>query len=113
MPSVNLFFYNYLVIGLAILALTALIHPVQAIAIGVVVVTGVILYIMFPEEYKLTDSFYITTTAKHVIMVMLLFFLLTVVHVLTMLFFFCMIFMPVIFLHPFCREHSASMMTTI
>lgn len=109
----EIFFYNYLVVGLSILAVTALFHPLRAIGIAALVVVAVLIYIIFPEDYRITESFSVSRPAKHVVMVIAIILLLTIGHVFSMLIFFMSIFLPLSLIHAFLREHSASSVSNI
>lgn len=111
--NLEIFFYNYVVIGFSLLALTALFHPIQSLIFAFVVLVGALMYIILPENYRITDNFYITRSLKHIIMALMAFLALTMGHVLSLFVFFTSIFLPVTIIHAFFREHAATGMPTI
>lgn len=106
--NLEIFFYNYVVVGLGLLILFALFHPVRALLLLMTIVAGTLLYILFPEDYKVTENFYITKLMKHVLMVGLTLLILTKGGVFSLLFWVFVTFLPVMFAHAIFREHSAN-----
>lgn len=111
--NAEIFFYNYLVVGFGVLTLTAFFHPLRSILVATVVLAAFLLYIIFPEDYRVGENFYISRPLKHIIMGALVLFSLTLGHVLSLFFFFVSIFVPVVLLHAILREHSATVVSTI
>lgn len=111
--NVEIFFYNYVIVGLGLLILFALFHPIRALLLLMTIVVGTLLYILFPEDYKVTENFSITKPMKHVLMVVWTLFILTKGGVFNLLFWVFMTFLPVMFVHAFFREHSADGQSSI
>lgn len=106
--NVEVFFYNYLVVGMGFLALFAFFHPIRALLLALTVTTAVGLYILFPEDYTLNDNFSVTKPMKHVFMAVLALLVLTVGHVFALLFWVALTVVPLVLVHAFLREHSAA-----
>lgn len=111
--NLEIFFYNYVVIGFALLALSALFHPIQSFVLAFVVLSGAVMYIILPEDYRVTDSFFITRSLKHFIMAILTIMAVLMGHVLSLFIFFSSVFLPVIILHAFFREHAVTGIPTV
>lgn len=111
--NIEIFFYNYLVTGFGILTLSACFHPLRAVLVAFLVLAAVLLYIIFPEDYRLGESFYVNRPLKHIIFGFLVLLSITAGHILSLFFFFLSIFIPVMLLHAILREHSATVVSTI
>lgn len=109
----EIFFYNYLVIAFAILALTALFHPLRAVLVAGISLVSVLMYVIFPEDYVIGDALVINKLAKNCILVALLLFAVVVAHVLSLFLSFAFFFFPVVMLHSLLREHSSVSISTI
>ncbi|CAN8072030.1 unnamed protein product [Agarophyton chilense] len=106
--NLETFFYNYVLVAFVLLVLCGLFHPIRALALAVMVLTAVLLYIVFPEDYPIGDRFSITKPIKHVFMTLFALLVLTVGHVFNFLFLVLCITLPIVLLHAFFREHDAS-----
>lgn len=78
---------------------------------SVLALTGVLalafyLYILHPEDIKVTDSVTITTTIKHVVVVVVGLLALTVGHVFTLFVSLCIFLLIVAGSHSIIREHT-------
>lgn len=104
--NVEIFFYNYLVVGFALLAVLAIFHPLRAILMALPVVAAVLMYIIFPDSYRVTDTIYIDSNIKHGIVILLSLLVLFIGHVFSLLLLFALIFVPVVTLHALLREHE-------
>lgn len=111
--NLEVFFYNYLVVGIALLALLTVFHPVRALLLAVTLVAGVLMYILFPEDYVVNENFSVTKPMKHVAMAVLALLVLTVGHVFSLLFWVALTFVPLVLVHAFLREHSAAVQSSI
>lgn len=105
--NVEVFFYNYLVLAMGLLTLTAFVHPLRALLVSLAVFAAVALYVVFPEDYYVSDSVVITQPVKHVIVATVCILTLLFGHVLALLFFFASLCVPMVLLHALLREHSA------
>lgn len=104
--NVEVFFYNYLMVGMALLGVFALFHPVRALLLAVTVVAGMLLYILYPDDYVVTENFTFNRMMKHAVMAVLALLILTVGGVFALLFWVFMAFWPLVLLHAFLREHT-------
>lgn len=111
--NVETFFYNYLVVAFGLLAIHALFHPIRALLLAITVLVAMLVYIIFPEDYVVNDSFSITRGIKHACVAALALLVLTVGHVLSLLFIVAITILPLVLIHSFLREHSASVPSTI
>lgn len=105
--NVEVFFYNYLVLAMGLLTLTAFVHPLRALLVSLVVFAAVALYVVFPEDYYVSNSVVVTQPVKHVIVATVCILTLLFGHVLALLFFFVSLCVPIVLLHALLREHSA------
>lgn len=111
--NLEIFFYNYVLVGLGLLILFALFHPVRAMLLLVTIISGMLLYILFPEDYKLTENFSITKPMKHILMALAMLLVLTVGGVFKLLFWVFMTFLPVVLIHALFREHAANAQSSV
>ncbi|CDF40363.1 unnamed protein product [Chondrus crispus] len=106
--NVEVFFYNYLVLAMALLAVFAVFHPVRAVLLAATVAVAAVLYILFPEDYQVTDNIVISMPIKHAVMAVLTVLVLVVGHVFALLFWVAVTFAPIVLVHAFLRQHSAA-----
>ncbi|PXF48512.1 PRA1 family protein E [Gracilariopsis chorda] len=104
--NLETFFYNYVVVAFAVLLIAGVLHPLSALALAVLLFAIFMLYIMFPEDYRVTDTFHISKPIKHVFITLLALLVLTVGHVLNFLFLVVCIALPIVLLHSLFREHD-------
>lgn len=104
--NVESFFYNYFVLAVVILLLQAAFHPLRALFLAITIITAVLLYIVFPEDYTITENFQVTKLGKHLFVGTLLLLVLTVGHVFSLLFMIFLTITPIVFVHALLREHA-------
>eukprot|EP00177_Eucheuma_denticulatum_P008517 GFKZ01015494.1.p1 GENE.GFKZ01015494.1~~GFKZ01015494.1.p1 ORF type:complete len:263 (+),score=35.54 GFKZ01015494.1:341-1129(+) len=111
--NVEVFFYNYLMVGMALLGVFALFHPIRALLLAVTIVAGMLLYILYPDDYVVTENFTVNRMMKHAVMAVLALLILTVGGVFALLFWVFMAFWPLVLLHAFLREHTPASTETL
>lgn len=102
------FFYNYLTVGIGFLGLFAVFHPLRAALLAFAIGVGFVVYILFPEDYEISEGIVVSTRMKHVVMAAFALLVLTVGDVFSLLFWVGAIVVPVCLVHACLREHSAS-----
>lgn len=103
----EVFFYNYLIVAFAILALHAIFRPLSALLLATTVAAAVMLYIIYPEDYVVSDSFAVTKTVKHAFMTVITILILTVGNVFSLVFIVALTVSPIVVVHAFLRQHDA------
>ena len=111
--NVETFFYNYLVVAFVDLAINAIFHLLRAFLLALTVVSAVLLYIIFPEDYVISENFTVTKYIKHIIMAILTLLVFTVGNVFSLLLLVVCTFIPLAIIHAFLREHAAQMPSSI
>lgn len=106
--NIECFFYNYVIIGFGLLAITELFHPLRSLLITFVIAVTGCLYIVFPQDYIFNNgTVIINRSVKNLIVGCLVFFTIWFGHVISLFFFFATFFIPIVLLHSLLREHSA------
>lgn len=106
--NIEMFLYNYLIVGLFVLLMFALFHPLQAGLMAGLVLLAIMMYIVYPDDYKITDTLFVTKPVKHVVVGSLGVMILTIGGVLELMFWVFMSVWPIVLLHAIAREHGVS-----
>lgn len=110
--NVETFLYNYVVVGFGALCVGALVHPLRAAMLALWMVAAMLVYIVFPEDYAVTESFAFTKALKHVLMTLMAVLVLTVGGVLKLLLLVLCIALPLVLVHAVFREHDAQLVSS-
>lgn len=106
--NMETFFYNYIVVAVAVLVVLAIFHPVAALLLAAVLAIAAVFYVVFPEDIRVTDSFSVTGPLKHVLTAAVVLAALTVGGVASLLFAVACFTLPAVLLHALLREHAGA-----